>query len=86
MNIASELLVFIISWIKLLIKLAKFPTIQKRDRPFTSTSFASMFFLNENRGATPPGNRKYKIKKRKQSYKEEGLTSGPTSGEATRRD
>jgi hypothetical protein len=45
-----------------------------------------MFFLNENRGATPPGNRKYKIKKRKQSYKEEGLTSGPTSGEATRRD
>jgi hypothetical protein len=26
-NIASELLVFIISWIKLLVKLAKFPTL-----------------------------------------------------------
>jgi hypothetical protein len=46
MNIASAMFLISISWIKLLVKLAKFPTIQKRDRPFTSTGFASMLKPN----------------------------------------
>jgi hypothetical protein len=46
MNFASDMLLLSISWIKLLVNLAKFPTIQKRDRPFTSTGFASMLKPN----------------------------------------
>jgi hypothetical protein len=45
LNAAGYVLYFN-SWIKLLIKLAKFPKIQKRDRPFTSTGFASMLKPN----------------------------------------
>jgi hypothetical protein len=42
MNFVTVMFLILIFWIKLLVKLAKFPTIQKRDRPFTSTGFASM--------------------------------------------
>jgi hypothetical protein len=45
-NVISKILVFAISWIKLLVKLAKFQTIQKRDRPFTSIGIASMLKPN----------------------------------------
>jgi hypothetical protein len=38
--------VLLIFWIKLLVNLPKFPTIQKLDRPFTSTGFASMLKPN----------------------------------------
>jgi hypothetical protein len=46
MNLASVMFVLLIFWIKLLVKLPKFPTFQKRDRPFTSTGFASMLKPN----------------------------------------
>jgi hypothetical protein len=46
MNISLGMLLLSISWIKLLVHLAKFPTIQKCDRPFMSTAFASMLKPN----------------------------------------
>jgi hypothetical protein len=46
MNFAFGMFLLLISWIKLLVKLTKFPTIQKRDRPFTSTGFASILKPN----------------------------------------
>jgi hypothetical protein len=45
-SFASVMFVLLIFWIKLLVNLPKFPTIQKRDRPFTSTGFASMLKPN----------------------------------------
>jgi hypothetical protein len=39
----------------------------------------NFFFEQKSWGNAPRQQEKY-IKKRKQSYKEEGLTSGPTSG------
>jgi hypothetical protein len=44
-----------------------------------------LFFFERKLWGSAPGNRENILKKRKQSYKE-GLTSGPTSGWATRRD
>jgi hypothetical protein len=38
---------------------------------------AKVFFLNENRGATPPGNRR-NILKEETKLQEKGLTTGPT--------
>jgi hypothetical protein len=46
MNIVTSLLLLSFFWIKLHVNLAKFTTIQKRDRPFTSTGFASMLKPN----------------------------------------
>jgi hypothetical protein len=46
MNVISKIHVFAISSIKLLVKLAKFATLQKRDRPFTSTGIARMLKPN----------------------------------------
>jgi hypothetical protein len=45
MNIVTSMLLLNF-WIKLLVNLAKFQTIQKRDRPFTSIGFASMLKPN----------------------------------------
>jgi hypothetical protein len=46
MNYVSVKFLLLFFWIKLLVKMANFPTIQKRYRPFTSTGFASMLKPN----------------------------------------
>jgi hypothetical protein len=46
MNFVSVKVLRLFFWIKLLVKMANFPTIQKHYRPFTSTGFASMLKPN----------------------------------------
>ena len=48
-DVTNVLIIF--SWIKLLLKLPKFLTIQKRDRHFSVTSFAQMLKPNVFEGA-----------------------------------
>jgi hypothetical protein len=46
MNFVSVRFLLLFFWIKLLVKMANFPTIQKHYRPFTSIGFASMLKPN----------------------------------------